>query len=73
MSTRGVNFLHKWLSENVAQTVGADVISVNGLIRKLIADARSVGIRREEIDEEVHGLYRTILDAIVHCDVGLAD
>ena len=73
MSTRGVNFLHKWLSENVAQTVGADVISVNELIRKLIADARSVGIRREEIDEEVHGLYRTILDAIVHYDAGLAD
>ena len=73
MSTRGINFLHKWLSENVAQTVGADVISVNGLIRKLIADARSVGIRREEIDEEVHGLYRTILDAIVHYDAGLAD
>ena len=43
------------------------------IIRKLIADARSVGIRREEIDEEVHGLYRTILDAIVHCDAGLAD
>jgi len=73
MSTRGINFLHKWLSENVAQTVGADVISVNELIRKLIADARSVGIRREEIDEEVHSLYRTILDAIVHYDAGLAD
>jgi len=73
MSTRGINFLHKWLSENVAQTVGADVISVNELIRKLIADARSVGIRREEIDEEVRSLYRTILDAIVHYDAGLAD
>ncbi len=34
--------------------------------KKLIADAKSVGIKRDEIDEEVDSLYRTLLDAIVH-------
>jgi hypothetical protein len=32
-----------------------------------------VGIRREEIDEEVDSLYRTILNAIVHFDRGLSE
>ena len=73
MSTRGINFLHKWLSENVPETAGANVISVNDLTRKLIADARSVGVRREEIYEEVHSVYHVILDAIVHYEPGLAD
>ena len=35
------------------------------------AVCRWVGIKREEIDEEVDSLYRTILDAIVHYDPGL--
>ena len=35
------------------------------LTHKLIADAKSLGIKRVEMDEEVESLYRTILDAIV--------
>jgi len=73
MSTRGINFLDHWLANNVPETTKADVISVHELTRKLIADARSVGIRREEIYEEVYSLYRTILDAIVHYDAGLPE
>lgn len=34
------------------------------------ADAKAVGIKRDEIDGEVDSLYRTILDAIVHYDAG---
>ncbi len=48
------------------------MISINELTHKLFADAKSVGIRREEIDEEVDSLYRTILNAIVHFDPGLS-
>ena len=73
MSTRGINFLDQWLANNVPETTKADVISVDELTHKLIADAKSLGIKRVEIDEEVDSLYRTILDAIVHFDPGLPD
>lgn len=70
MSTRGINFLDRWLANNVPETTKADVISIDELTHKLIADAKALGIKREEIDEEVDSLYRTILDAIVHYDAG---
>ncbi|RNJ41553.1 hypothetical protein B5V01_13660 [Mesorhizobium erdmanii] len=73
MSKRGIKFLDQWLANNVPETRKADVISVDELTHKLIADAKALGIKRGEIDEEVDSLYRTILDAIVHYDPGLAD
>ncbi|TIP25862.1 MAG: DUF768 domain-containing protein [Mesorhizobium sp.] len=73
MSARGITFLHKWIANNVPETARPDVISINELTHKLFADAKSVGIRREEIDEEVDSLYRTIVDVIVHFDPGLPE
>jgi len=73
MSTRGINFLDRWLANNVPETAKADVISVDELTHKLIADAKALGIKGEEIDEEVDSLYRTILDAIVHYEPGLPE
>ncbi|QKC85256.1 DUF768 domain-containing protein [Mesorhizobium sp. NZP2077] len=73
MSTRGINFLDQWLANNVPDTTKADVISVDELTHKLIADAKALGIKRGEIDEEVDSLYRKILDAIVHYDPGLPE
>ena len=73
MSTRGVNFLHKWISSNVPETVGADLISVAELTQKLFADAKSLGIFSTEIEENTGSVYEVILDAIVHHDAGLAD
>jgi hypothetical protein len=70
MSTRGINFLDRWITNNVPETAKADVISIDELTHKLIADAKALGIKRGEIDEEVESLYRTILDAIVHFDPG---
>lgn len=70
MSKRGIDFLHKWIENNVPETAKADVVSIDELTHKLIADAKSVGIKRGEIDEEVDSLYRTILDAVVHFDPG---
>jgi len=57
----------------VPETAKADVISVDELTHKLIADAKALGIKRGEIDEEVDSLYRTIVDAIVHYDPGLPE
>ena len=73
MSSRGINFLDQWLANNVPETTKADVISVDELTNKLIADAKALGIKRAEIDEEVDSLYRTILDAIVHYEPGLPE
>jgi hypothetical protein len=73
MSTRGTNFLHKWISSNVSATVGADIISVAELTQKLFADAKALGINSTEIEEETGSIYETILDAIVHHDAGLAN
>ena len=71
MSTRGINFLDRWIANNVPKTMKADVISVDELTHKLIADAKALGIKRGEIDEEVDSLYQTLLDGIVHFDPGL--
>ncbi|MHC2793233.1 hypothetical protein ACVINZ_002245 [Mesorhizobium jarvisii] len=40
MSSRGINFLDQWLANNVPETTKADVISVDELTNKLIADAK---------------------------------
>lgn len=48
MSTRGTNFLHKWLSSNVPETVSADVLSVAEAYAKA-ADAKAIGIGSVEI------------------------
>jgi hypothetical protein len=73
MSTRGITFLDKWIADNLPETAAADVVSVDNLTNRLIADAKAAGIKRGEIDEEVDSLYRTILDAIVHYDAGLPE
>jgi len=38
------------------------------MTQKAFADAKAIGIKREEIDEEVESLYRTLVDAVVHFD-----
>jgi hypothetical protein len=66
MSTRGTNFLHEWLRDNLATISGADVISVAEAIQKMFRDAKRLGIGSEEIEEETGSVYQTVLDAIVH-------
>ncbi|TGQ95441.1 DUF768 domain-containing protein [Mesorhizobium sp. M8A.F.Ca.ET.208.01.1.1] len=73
MSTRGTDFLDQWIRNEVPETVGADVISVAELTRKLFADAKVLGISEKEIEEDTGSAYEAILDAIVHHDAGLAD
>ena len=73
MSTRGTDFLYQWISANVPETIGADIISVAELTQKLFADAKAIGISSVEIEEETGSVYEAILDAIVHHDAGLAE
>ncbi|AZO75030.1 MAG: DUF768 domain-containing protein [Mesorhizobium sp.] len=73
MSTRGINFLHKWISNNISETVGADIISVAELTQKLFADAKAIGVDSTEIEEEIGSVYEVIFDATVHREAGVAD
>ncbi|BAB54739.1 DUF768 domain-containing protein [Mesorhizobium japonicum] len=73
MSTRGADFLDKWISKHVPKTAGADVISVADLTEKLFADAKAKGLSSTEIEEDAGSVYEAILDAIVHHDAGMVD
>jgi hypothetical protein len=73
MSTRGINFLDRWIANNVPETAKADAVWMSELTHELYADAKALGIKREEIDEEVDSLYRTLVDAVVHFDPGVPE
>ncbi|GLQ76901.1 hypothetical protein GCM10007881_04170 [Mesorhizobium huakuii] len=73
MSTRGINFLHQWIANNVPETAKPDAVSISEITHMLFSDAKTVGIKREEIDEEVESLYRTLFDWIVHYEPGLPE
>ncbi|TRC98391.1 DUF768 domain-containing protein [Mesorhizobium sp. WSM4303] len=68
MSTRGTDFLCRWISTNVPETAGADIISAAELTQKLFAGAKAIGISSVEIEEDTGSVYETILDAIVRSD-----
>lgn len=46
MSARGIDFLDQWIANNVPRTMKADVLLVDELTHKLIADAKALGIKR---------------------------
>ena len=73
MSARGRKFFQQWLSNNLPDTVGANIISVSELTHKLFADAKALGIRSTEIEEDTGSVYEAILDALVHTDAGAAE
>ncbi|MER9163607.1 hypothetical protein [Mesorhizobium sp. M0715] len=73
MSTRGINFLHKWIANDIPETAPPDVVSIGELTHKLLADAKAVGIKRIELDEDVDSLYRIFVEAIAHFDAGIPE
>lgn len=73
MSTRGTDFLYKWIGANLPKTASNDMLSVADLTQKLFADAKAIGISSAEIEEDIGSAYETIMDAIVHHDAGVAD
>ncbi|QPC95803.1 DUF768 domain-containing protein [Mesorhizobium sp. INR15] len=73
MGTRGTNFLHEWLIENLATITGSDIISVADAIQRMTRATKLRGIGMQEIEEETGSVYDTVLDAIVHHDPGLPE
>ncbi|ESX53165.1 hypothetical protein X760_30045 [Mesorhizobium sp. LSHC422A00] len=71
MSKRGVNFLDPWIGNNLSEAAKADAVSINELTHNMCADAQTLRIKREEIDEEVDSLCRTLVDPVVHFAPGV--
>lgn len=64
LSTRGLNFLHKWMSENVPENPPADPGLMTDLADRMTADAIKAGIRPREIEEEVDSIFAVMVEAV---------
>lgn len=73
MSTRGINFLDKWLAEHLPNAITDDPVAVSDLADECIKAALREGIAPWEIDEEVGSVFEAIFEAMQHRDGSLAD
>lgn len=64
MSARGIEFLQKWVEENVPPYSKSDPALAAKLASQVTADAIKAGIRPEEISEEVGSLLTTMLEVL---------
>ena len=68
MSTRGLNFFDKWMTEHLPNAPD-DPVAVSDLADELMKAAAREGIPGKEIDEEVDGVFEVIFEA---CAIGKA-
>ncbi|MER8373923.1 hypothetical protein [Mesorhizobium sp. M1406] len=73
MSTRGVNFLDKWMADHLPDAMTDDPVAISDLADDVMKAADSAGIGVNEITEEVGSVFEVILDAMQHRDGSLAD
>ena len=73
MSTRGVNFLDKWMAEHLPNVVTDDPIAISDLADQAMKAADKQGITCEEISEEVGSVFEVIFDAMQNRDGSLVD
>ena len=66
MSRRDINFLQKWITNNLDPVESADIISIAELAQKLFADAKAIGIGSNELEEEIGSVYQVVLEAILY-------
>ncbi|MBZ9747744.1 DUF768 domain-containing protein [Mesorhizobium sp. CO1-1-7] len=70
MSTRGVDFLYRWMSENIPEHASVDPGLIAHLADQAMADAIKAGIRPREIDEEVDSVFAVIAEAVSNHEGG---
>jgi hypothetical protein len=68
MSTRGIEFLQKWVEDNVPLISKSDPALAAKLADQVTADAIQAGIRPEEISEEVGSMLTTMLEVLEQRD-----
>lgn len=64
MSERGIIFVDRWLTDNVAMAPDGADLCIDDLTYRLVTDAQVVGINREELYHGIESLYRRILKAV---------
>lgn len=64
MSVRGLNFLQKWMDDNLPHQSSSNPTLARELARRAARDARKAGIPPEEISEEVGSIFTIMLEAL---------
>ncbi|QND60407.1 DUF768 domain-containing protein [Mesorhizobium huakuii] len=70
MSTRGINFLDRWMAEQLPETATDDPIVISDLADKAMRAADKAGIPTAEITEEVPSVFEVIAEAMDHREGG---
>lgn len=67
MSTRGVNFLDKWMAEHLPNVLIDDMddpVAISDLADQAMKAADREGISSDEVSEEVGSVFEVILEAM---------
>lgn len=73
MSTRGINFLYKWMDEHIPAHATADPGLITDLADHAMADAAKAGIQPHEIDEEVDSVFAVMAEAVSNQEGGAVE
>ncbi|MBZ9851780.1 hypothetical protein LB565_27720 [Mesorhizobium sp. CA14] len=73
MSTRGANFLERWMAEHLPEVVTDDPAAISDLTDQAMEAADREGIEVSEIYEEVGSVFEVIAQAMRHRDGSLPE
>ncbi|PBB28815.1 DUF768 domain-containing protein [Mesorhizobium sp. WSM3882] len=72
MTTRGINFLDRWMADHLPNAITDDSMAIVYLVEEALKAAEREGITPDEISEEVGTVFEVILDAMQNREGGLA-
>ncbi|TIS98227.1 MAG: DUF768 domain-containing protein [Mesorhizobium sp.] len=72
MTTRGINFLDRWMADHLPNAITDDSMAIVYLVEEALKAAEREGISPDEISEEVGTVFEVILDAMQNREGGLA-
>ncbi|TPM94918.1 DUF768 domain-containing protein [Mesorhizobium sp. B2-1-3A] len=70
MSSRGIDFLDKWMAEQLPENVTDDPVLISDLADCAMRAADKAGIPIGEISEEVRSVFEVIAEALDHREGG---
>ncbi|MER8447338.1 hypothetical protein NKH52_29615 [Mesorhizobium sp. M1066] len=73
MSTRGINFLDRWMAEHPPYAMTDDPVAVSDLADEMMKSAEGEGIGADEINEEVDRVFEVIFEVMHHREGSLAE
>ncbi|RUV82476.1 DUF768 domain-containing protein [Mesorhizobium sp. M1A.F.Ca.IN.022.07.1.1] len=72
MSTRGINFLDRWMADHLPNAITDEPMAIVYLVEEALKAAERDGISPDEISEEVGTVFEVILEAMQNREGGLA-